>query len=329
MRKLLTIFGIIGIVFCGGCKKDNYTPVVTICPVVISTNPANAAFSVPLNQVITATFNEKIDPSSVTSLSFTVSDAPVAGTISYSGFTASFTPTGGLTANTTYIARITTAVKDPYGNHLQTDYVWTFSTGATVNPTVISTDPVNNATNVPITQKVNATFSLPMDPTTITSTNFIIKQGLTPVAGTVSYTGMTATFSPATNLVSGAVYTATITTGVRNVAGTALPANYVWTFSTGSSIVPTVISTDPTSNATGVPLNKIVAATFSVPMLPTTITTTTYTLKQGSTNISGTVSYAGTTASFSPTGNLLPGLVYTATITTGVRNAAGAALLNN
>jgi len=331
MRKLLTISAILSIVFFAGCKKDTYVPVVTKCPVVISTTPQNGAFSVPLNQVITATFNEKMNASSIIDPAFTLTNGQttVAGIVSYTDSTASFTPTGGFLPNTTYIARITTAAKDLYGNHVQTDYVWTFSTGATVVPTVISTNPVNNAINVPLTQKVNATFSLPMDPTTISSASFILKQGLTPVTGTVSYTGTTATFTPTANLITGAIYTATITTGAKDIAGASIPANYVWTFSTGASIIPTVVSTDPANNATGIPLNKIVSATFSIPMASSTITAATYTLKQGVTMVLGTVSYAGSTASFSPSANLLPGLVYTATITTGAQDPAGAALANN
>jgi len=61
-------------------------------------------------------------------------------------------------------------------------------------------EPANTATTVPINQKITAAFSKSMDSTTITATTFTLKQGATPVAGSVSYAGTIATFTPANNL---------------------------------------------------------------------------------------------------------------------------------
>src|SRR5207249_3158364 len=55
----------------------------------------------------------------------------------------------------------------------------------TTPPTVSSTDPVNAATGVAINRKIAAAFSESMDPSTITTTTFTLKQGATPVAGSV------------------------------------------------------------------------------------------------------------------------------------------------
>jgi hypothetical protein len=74
-----------------------------------------------------------------------------------------------------------------------------------------------------------------MDAATFSATTFTLKQGATVVAGVVSYTGTTATFKPTSNLVGGTVYTATITTGVKDLAGNALAANKVWSFTTGTT----------------------------------------------------------------------------------------------
>ena len=67
---------------------------------------------------------------------------------------------------------------------------------------------------------------------------------------------------------------------------------------------PTVSSTDPANGATGVALNKKVAATFSESMDPLTITAANFTLTQGTTPVSGAVSYAGVTATFTPASSL-------------------------
>ncbi len=61
-------------------------------------------------------------------------------------------------------------------------------------------------------------------------------------------------------------------------------------------------------------------------MNPATITAETFTLMQGTTAVSGEVTYVGTMATFTPTINLAPNTTYTPTITTGVQDLAGNAL---
>jgi hypothetical protein len=51
-------------------------------------------------------------------------------------------------------------------------------------------------------------------------------------------------------------------------------------------VAPTITSTDPISNATGVSLNKTITANFSTVMDPLTIATN-FTLKQGTQLITG------------------------------------------
>ncbi len=329
---LLTAFAtILMAAFLGGCKKDDFVQVDGVCPLVISTDPANLETGVALNKIITVTFNEKMNPATITQSSIIIQAGTVAvlGTVTYSGFTATFTPASPLAINTTYTGRVTTAVMDENGNALQADYIWTFSTGNTLSPVVISTDPANNATGVPLNKTVTATFNMPMNPLTINTTTFTLKQGATAIAGIVTYSGNTASFTPTAPLTLNTLYTATITTGAKNTVGTSLAANYVWTFTTGALTAPTVISTDPANGATGVVLNKVISATFSEVMNPLTINATSFTLMQGSTIVPGTVTYSGSTAYFTPTTNLMAGSVYTATITTGARNPAGTPLANN
>ena len=329
-KKLLTAITIFVAVILAACKKDDFVEVVGVCPIVVSTNPVNAATGVPLEKIITITFNEEMNPSTINQTTITLQGTtPVTGTVTYSGNVATFTPSGLLAANTTYTGKVTTGVKDLKGNALQTNYLWTFSTGATLSPVVIATDPVDKTTGVVLNKIVSATFSVPMDPLTITGSTFTLQQGTAAVAGTVAYSGSTATFTPSVLLTANTVYTGTITTSAKNTAGTPLVNNYVWSFTTGSLSGPTVIATDPLNNATGVILNKIVTATFSVPMDPLSITTSTFTILQGTTPVAGTVSYSGSTATFTPAVPFASGTLYSATITTGAKNQAGIALANN
>ena len=113
--------------------------------------------------------------------------------------------------------------------------------------------PANAATGVAIGGNIAAAFSEAMDPLTITTATFTLMQGATPVTGTVSYAGVTATFNPTGALAPSTTYTATITTGAKDLAGNALAADFVWSFTTGAtpdSTAPIVSSTFPLNAAT-------------------------------------------------------------------------------
>lgn len=201
--------------------------------------------------------------------------------------------------------------------------------GDNTAPTVISTIPYDTAANLSINSAMAATFSEAMDPLTLTSETFTLKQGGTAVSGTVNYAGVTATFKPNVNLALNTRYTVTITTGARDLAGNALAEEKVWTFtSSGTQDVtaPTVISTIPADTATGVDINSALAATFSEAMCALSFPATTFTLKQGTTPVKGKVAYAGLTATFTPDASLAPGTEYTATISTWAKDLAGNSL---
>lgn len=130
-HRLLVVFAMTSFFFMAGCLKDNYREITGLCPEVIFTDPFDGATNIPLNQIITATFNQPMNPETITLNSFTVSGpTPISGSISFLNSQVFFAPTSPLSPNTTYTARITTAAKDSLGNALQADYVWTFSTGA-------------------------------------------------------------------------------------------------------------------------------------------------------------------------------------------------------
>jgi hypothetical protein len=324
-------------------------------PTIISTIPASAATGVPVNTLVSATFSEPMNPTTLNAATFTLTGpgGPVAGVITrgmgtprqakgvrhpavslskpevvtFAGSTATFTPDVDLAASTTYTATITTGAHDPAGVALAANYVWTFTTAPP--PSVVSTIPANLATAVPVNTAISAMFSEAMDPTTITGTTFTVKgPGVTPVAGVVTYSGTTATFTPTLLLANSTLFTATITTGAKDPTGAPLAANFVWTFTTAPP--PTVVSTVPVNGATAVAVNTPISATFSVPMEATTITTTTFTLTgPGATAVTGAVSYAGNTATFTPAALLAGSTLYTATVTTGAKDPTGAPLAAN
>jgi len=197
----------------------------------------------------------------------------------------------------------------------------------TTRPLVASTFPGNGAPGVFTNTRLTATFNEAMAPATINGTTFTLTgPGTTTVTGAVTYAvgARTATFTPAAILADNTLFTATITTGATDLAGNALAANFIWTFTTGAggaaldNTAPTVTLTNPADNATGVATNSAVNATFSEAMNPSTISTATFTVTgPGVTPVAGTVTLVGLIATFTPTSILADNTLFTATITTG------------
>jgi len=242
------------------CFTTDAIPDVTP-PSVMSTIPANTVpgvVGVAVNRKITATFSEDMNSSTLTPASFTVTGpgpTPVSGTVTYSRRMAVFTPSTGLAPSTAYSATIVTGATgamDLAGNALQANVTWSFTTGASADvtaPVVLSNDPAGAASGVAISNTIKVTFSEAMDPATITTANFAVTgPGTALVVGTVAFdaSNNTATFTrikhlttpvdshptPVSYLEPGTTYTATLTTGARDMAGNALANNQVWSFTT-------------------------------------------------------------------------------------------------
>ena len=204
-----------------------------------------------------------------------------------------------------------------------------------IPPTVISVTPLAGAVGPCPSTAVTATFSEAMDPSTINTTTFTLTgPSAAAISGVVTYAASTATFTPSSALALSTLYTATITTGVRDLFGNALATNYVWTFTTGSSAcpAPTVISAAPPNGSSGICPSTLVVATFSEAMKASTINTTTFTLTApGPISVTGTVTYVASSdvATFTPSSALALNTLYTATITTGAQDLAGDPLASN
>lgn len=105
----------------------------------------------------------------------------------------------------------------------------------TIPPTIASTSPVAGASTVAVDALLSATFSEAMSASTISATTFTLNNGSANVAGTVTYTGTTASFTPSGPLAYATQYTATITSAVKDLAGNAMAGNASWSFTTRTS----------------------------------------------------------------------------------------------
>jgi streptogramin lyase/methionine-rich copper-binding protein CopC len=102
-------------------------------PTVVATTPLAGSYGAPLSGPITATFDEAINPATVTDRSFTLADASgnhVPGVVAYNQATktASFTPAAPLAAGALYSASVGAAVQDLAGNALPVPFMWSFAT---------------------------------------------------------------------------------------------------------------------------------------------------------------------------------------------------------
>ena len=139
-------------------------PPTRITLTVTSTSPSSGATGVGTNTVVTATFSDNMNGSTLTTDTFKLSSggSSVTGSVSTNGNKATFTPSSSLTYDTTYTATITTGAQAANfaGTTLDSNYSWSFTTAsapivptptATPSPTPVTTPTaVSTATPTPV-----------------------------------------------------------------------------------------------------------------------------------------------------------------------------------
>ncbi|MCP3894566.1 MAG: hypothetical protein GY706_08040 [Bacteroides sp.] len=214
-----------------------------IPPSVNSISPSEGAVDVSITTNITVTFSEPMDGSTITTGTFLVNNGNVLGTVTYNSGAAIFDPDPDLSYGTTYTITLTEGITDATGNILVGGFTASFTCEAdTVPPTVISETPIDAAQDVPITCDITATFSEPMDETTITTDTFLVNDGA--VSGTVIYDSgtITATFDPDSGLLNETIYNVTLTDSITDASQNILVGGAAWSFTTASELplhVPT------------------------------------------------------------------------------------------
>lgn len=100
-------------------------------PTVLSSVPADGALGVALGGTIRATFSEAMDPTTLTTATFTLTErssaALIAGTVLYADSTVVFRPAADLVRGVTYTATITTEANSETGIALAMEYSWSFT----------------------------------------------------------------------------------------------------------------------------------------------------------------------------------------------------------
>jgi hypothetical protein len=117
-------------------------------------------------------------------------------------------------------------------------------TSSPPSQTITSVSPAANSDNLLVTTTVSVVFGIDMDASSVESA-FTVRYLGGNVAGSVIYDAptRTAVFTPTDDLVSDGLYTATVSSAVRDAGGgMPLSSDYVWSFSIAPSTVS--VSTD-------------------------------------------------------------------------------------
>ncbi len=310
-------------------------------PTVSSTFPSSGAANVNPTATLTATFSETMQAASLNGAAFvvrtTTGGTAVAGTVSYSATTRtlSFVPSARLAGNTGYTATITTAAQDSAGNALAAPRVFTFTTAVTTDdtpPRVASSVPAENAAAVDITTAIAVRFDEAMDAATLTSGALILKVANTveSLSGNSTYDSgsNTLTFRPTVPLEYVTTYTVVVGGGARDLAGNRVaPTSFNFQTRPAPARVEAFVPMDRSSDHD---VSAPVSVTFSLPMIASTVNTSTFFLRSRNTAllVPGSVSYnsATRTATFTPSAALATNSGYVATLTTGITDVNGQTL---
>jgi hypothetical protein len=196
-------------------------------------------------------------------------------------------------------------------------------------PSVSSTTPTNAQTSVSINTKVTVLFSMTVLASSVTTDTFYLKSAQGNVSGTVTVDGSTAVFAPSEALQPLTVYTAVVSGNVQNTNGLTMGTDYTWSFTTGEkpdTTPPQVKETSPTSGATNISTTSTVSAVFTKNIDPSTVTSSTFTVKASGASVQGTISTLGNSVSFVPTTALQAGVLYSVTLGGTIKDLAGNAM---
>jgi hypothetical protein len=226
-------------------------------PRFAASSPASGRTGVSPGAAISVTFSEPIDPASLTAESFRLSvggetvsgsfDAPAGSAL------VRFTPSAPLPDLRQVQVELSgdrvgfdglvsvPGIRDRAGNPLASDVRFSFTTGDSLPPAVVSLSPQDGSSAVDLTSAVRIEFSEPVDPTSISG--FALATGGQDVAGAVSSIlgGRALVFTPAGLLLPDRPYVARVAGPVRDGSGNAMPQSEItWTFRSRDTLPPVI-----------------------------------------------------------------------------------------
>jgi methionine-rich copper-binding protein CopC len=226
---------------------------------VMSTNPANGATGVPVDQAITVILaHNGVQGPNFNGILLKKGSMPVQSAVSINGNVLTIIPASYLDNDDTYTVTIPhDSVRDEQG-HPNGQYNFGFTTRSRVT----ITSPAHNVIRFPTDQAI--TVNLSENGVQGPAFNSItLKAGATTVQSTISLNANVLTIAPAANLANDTVYTVTIPAdSIRNAEGVSLNA-YSFSFRTLDIVPPAVSSASPANGATNVAVGTTINVNLS------------------------------------------------------------------
>lgn len=316
-----------------GCGGGGETP--PPAALTLQMTPGEGAADVPVDQPVTATFAEALDPTTTggAALRLELAGSMVAGTVTLQngGRNLVFTPAAALEAKTRYSATVSADLRSVSGRRLPEAKSWSFETSPAAPPILVprvaSTTPTERQLGVRPDAVIVAVFDQPMATDTINAQTFTLRGPQGDVAAQVAYDAeaRAARLTPTQALAPEVDYTANLAAGVKSAAGVGLVA-VAWSFQT--AVRPTVRGTSPTNGQRSVAVRQVISVTFDQAMDPVTLNAQTLQLRGSQGPIEGAVAYdaESRTARLTPTRALDPEVDYTASLSNRISSSAGVPL---
>ena len=296
-------------------------------PTLASSTPADNATGVAVDANVVLTFSENVTKGSGNITLYKTDSTLVqtidvnSGLVTVSGTGVTINPTANLDSAQGYYLHIAaTAFDDAVGNSyagISNSSTLNFISVDTVNPTLLSTSPADNATGVGVGANIVFTFSEAVqagsgDFKLYRSDNTLLED-LDVTSGAVTFSGSTVTVNPAADLTSLTGYYMKVeATAVDDLTGNSYAGINDTTslnFTAADVAAPTLSSSSPADNATGVAVGANITLTFNENVAAGS---GNITLKKSSDNSTvqamavggGNISISGAVVTINPTANL-------------------------
>ena len=294
--------------------KFTFRTVALIPLMVVGTMPSDGEQGVNASSAIKVVFNRDVLSSSAES-AFSIAPS-VSGQFSWpDNSTMLFTPGSKLQGTTNYSAKVAKTAQDRNGISMKGDYAFWFATEFvpdTTPPKVKITQPSNGAVvSGKVDVKADAT-----DDHGVAKVDFYLdgKKVSTGTSPPFVWTWDTAASANGTHKIKAQAFD-----GSDNSASDEISVNVA-----NDLTPPTVTGTEPKDQSTGVALDAKISITFSEEMDHLSVQSA-FSI---SPNVTGNFTWNGSTMTFTPNSELMPGTTYFVKVEKSARDAHGNALAN-
>ncbi|MDC1384032.1 Ig-like domain-containing protein, partial [Candidatus Puniceispirillum sp.] len=297
-----------------------------VVPTLSSSTPADNATGFAVNADIVLTFSENV-VAGTGNITLYKSDATLveaidvtSGLVTISGTGVTINPTNDLDSSQGYYLHVdAAAIDDAVGNSyagMSNSSTLNFISTDTVTPTLSSTSPADNATGVAVGANIVLTFNENVqagsgDIKLYKSDNTLLED-LDVTSAAVTFSGATVTVNPAADLVSLTGYYVKVeATAIDDLTGNSYAGINDTTslsFTAADVVAPTLSSSSPADNATGVAVTANIVLTFDENVQAGTGNITLFKSDNSTVQAidvtSGAVTVSGTGVTINPTANL-------------------------